>query len=314
MKENDLLDWFAKSAKRTEYVHIGIGDDMAAVQMPPMVGAGTNLALLKIDQALDQVHFNLRSHSPAAAGKKAVNRCLSDCAAMACRPLAILISVALPRTADTNMARELFKGCQMAAGAFNCPIVGGDTAIWDQRLAITIAALGISAREPIRRSGSQPGDVLCVTGKLGGSIVGRHLNFTPRIDLAHRLTLAVNIHAMMDISDGLAMDLPRMMAASGTGAAIDGSTVPIHEDAIFLARRDHQSALHHALCDGEDYELLFATDLDDARQLAHLDLEVPISMIGRVTADNAAIVLIDGLGVTQPWPAGGWEYSGSDPS
>ena len=310
MKENDILDWIVRNAKHYPAVHIGVGDDMAAINLPG--GDFSHLALLKIDQALDQLHFDLRQHAPDAAGKKAVNRCLSDCAAMACTPAAILISVALPKSADTAMMRDLFNGCQMAAAAFNCPIVGGDTAVWNQRLAITVAALGVSSRPPIRRSGAKAGDALCVTGKLGGSILGRHMDFTPRIALSERLAGAITIHAMMDISDGLAMDLPRMMTASATGAAIDASWIPIHEDARLLQQRDQKSALHHALCDGEDYELLFAADSDDARKLAHLDVDIPITIIGRVTAAPGELTLTDQQGIKQSWPEGGWEYSGGD--
>lgn len=308
MKENDVLEWIARNAKSYPWVQIGVGDDMAAVTLPG--GEFSNLALLKIDQALDQVHFDLRSHRPAAAGKKAVNRCLSDCAAMACVPTAILISVALPQTATTAMMRELFDGCQAAAAAFNCPIVGGDTAIWDQRLAITVAALGSSARPPIRRSGAKAGDALCVTGKLGGSILGRHLDFIPRIEPAQQLASAMNIHAMMDLSDGLAMDLPRMMTASGTGACVNAAWVPIHPDALRLQQRDGKPALQHALCDGEDYELLFAVDSDDARQLANVDPEIPVTIIGRVTPPQGECVLMDDYGHIQVWPKGGWEYTG----
>ena len=310
MKENDILDWIARTARRYPGVHIGVGDDMAAIKLPG--GDCSQLALLKIDQALDQVHFDLRQHSAAAAGKKAVNRCLSDCAAMACTPAAILISVALPQSTDTAMMQDLFNGCQTAASAFHCPIVGGDTAVWNQRLVITVAALGVSSRPPIRRSGARAGDALCVTGKLGGSILGRHLTFTPRIALAERLAGAIHIHAMMDISDGLAKDLPRMMIASGTGADVDASWVPVHEDARILQQRDQQSALYHALCDGEDYELLFAADSDDARQLTHFDKDIPITIIGRVTAAAGELTLTDQQGNRQPWPEGGWEYSGGD--
>ena len=308
MKENDVLDWIGRNAKSYPWVHIGVGDDMAAVTLPGR--DFSNLALLKIDQALDQVHFDLRCHRPAAAGKKAVNRCLSDCAAMACVPTAILISVALPQTADTAMMQELFEGCQTAAAAFNCPIVGGDTAIWDQRLAITVAALGLTSHKPIRRSGAKVGDALCVTGKLGGSILGRHLDFVPRIELAQRLVAVMNIHAMMDLSDGLAMDLPRMMTASGTGACVNAAWVPIHPDALRLQQRDSKPALHHALCDGEDYELLFALDSDDARKVANVDPEAPITIIGRVTATPGEWVLTDDHGHVQAWPNGGWEYTG----
>ncbi|MGC8539647.1 MAG: thiamine-phosphate kinase [Phycisphaerae bacterium] len=308
MKENDVLEWIARNAKSYPWVQIGVGDDMAAVTLPG--GEFSNLALLKIDQALDQVHFDLRSHHPAAAGKKAVNRCLSDCAAMACVPTAILISVALPQTATTAMMRELFDGCQAAGAAFNCPIVGGDTAIWDQRLAITVAALGSAARPPIRRSGAKAGDALCVTGKLGGSILGRHLDFIPRIELAQQLATAMNIHAMMDLSDGLAMDLPRMMTASGTGACVNAAWVPVHPDALRLQQRDGKPALQHALCDGEDYELLFTVDSDDARQLANVDQEIPVTIIGRVTPPQGECVLMDDHGHIQVWPKGGWEHTG----
>ena len=283
---------------------------MAAVKVP--TGEFSHLALLKIDQALDQVHFDLRQHPPADVGKKAVNRCLSDCAAMACAPAAILVSVALPQSADTKMMRELFNGCQMAASAFNCPIVGGDTAIWNQRLVVTVAALGVSSQAPIRRCGAKAGDALCVTGRLGGSILGRHMDFIPRIALAQRLVQAMNIHAMMDISDGLAMDLPRMMTASGTGAVIDALCIPIHHDAEMLKEQDGKSALLHALCDGEDYELLFAVDSDDVAVLSGFDADIPITIIGRATATPGELVLTDPFGNPQPWPTGGWEYSGGE--
>ena len=314
MRENDFIAWITAQTPPTTAVHIGIGDDMAAIAaaLPHSGGAsGANasgpLILLKIDQALDQVHFDLAIHSPRQAGQKAVNRCLSDCAAMACLPRAILISVALPQAAADNFAKELFLGARDAAAVFNCPLVGGDTAIWNQRLAITIAAMGTADHQPIQRSGAKPGDTVCVSGRLGGSILGRHMTFTPRIAFAQKLVAAAPIHSMMDISDGLAMDFPRLMAASGCGGVVDSRRLPVHPDARKLATQDGQPAWRHALTDGEDYELLFTLAPADFPLLENLDPDVPVTAVGTVTESGPLqLALPDGTVV--PWPAGGWEH------
>src|SRR5947207_12628800 len=120
MRENDFLKWIATHTPVHPQVPLNVGDDMAVLN----VGGASGAVLLKIDQCLDQVHFDLRQHTPAQVGRKAVNRCLSDCAAMACVPAAILISVALPREGPGSgeaAAREMFLACRDAAGAFDCP-------------------------------------------------------------------------------------------------------------------------------------------------------------------------------------------------
>jgi thiamine-monophosphate kinase len=313
MRENDFLNWLNQTLTPHAAVTLGIGDDMAAVTLTSY----KNLALLKIDQALDKVHFDLAVHSPRAAGIKAVNRCLSDCAAMACKPAAILLSVALPQSADDAFARELFLGCQSAAAAFDCPIVGGDTAIWDQRLAITVAALGAADGPPVTRSGAKPGDAICVTGALGGSRLGRHMTFTPRIELALELVKVVSVSAMMDLSDGLAMDLTRLCARSAVGAIVAPQQLPIHADAELLEAKDHIPAGLHALADGEDYELLFTIpeaalltlypypDAPLPGKLAAMN--VPIWRIGSITAEKT-LHLLGPNDERLPWPKAGWEH------
>ncbi|NNM86946.1 MAG: thiamine-monophosphate kinase [Phycisphaerae bacterium] len=308
MHENDLLAWFAANAHRYAHVGVGIGDDMAGVVIHGHAdGSSGVLALLKVDQALDRVHFDLREHTPRQAGVKAVNRCLSDCAAMACRPRAILIAVALPQNASTEMAQELFKGCESAAGVFGCPIVGGDTAVWDQRLAITVAAMGESPVAPVRRHGAAVGDAIILTGRVGGSILGRHLTFTPRIAEAQAIHQVAAIHAMMDLSDGLAQDLPRLLAASGVGAVVEAASIPIHPDAHTLARTDGQTPLTHALVDGEDYELLLTLAPADVSRIQALGMSVKLTVIGTITA-RRELRLQDEHGASQAWPRGGWEY------
>jgi thiamine-monophosphate kinase len=318
MRENDFLHWIRQHTPPHPSVSLNIGDDMAVVSLP---SAPTHMAaLLKIDQCLDLVHFDLRKHSATQAGTKAVNRCLSDCAAMACLPAAIMISVALPKEGPGSgeaFAQELFLACQNAAAKFNCPLVGGDTALWNQRLAITVAALGqISPMggvgRIITRSGAKPGDALFVSGSLGGSLLpdgnGRHLSFTPRIELAQALLKALgeNLHAMMDLSDGLAQDLPRLCHASNVGAQIHTANLPIHPDAHTLSEKDHLPAGLHALADGEDYELLFALNPDTIPNIVNLT-ETAVTAIGTVTAEKS-LRLIDQTGASHPWPKLGWEH------
>jgi len=308
MRENDFLKWIAEHTPVHSGVPLGIGDDMAAV----LLGGTNPLALLKIDQCLDLVHFDLRKHSASQAGTKAVNRCLSDCAAMACSPAAIMISVALPNEgpgSGESFAQELFLACQAAAAKFNCPLVGGDTSIWDQRLAITVAALGAAtSNKLITRSGAKPGDTIFVSGALGGSILGRHLSFSPRIELAKKILAAAGekLHAMMDLSDGLAQDLPRLATASNVGAEIHTANLPIHEDAYTLSENDHIPAGLHALADGEDYELLFALDPEAVPNIVNLT-DIPLTAIGTVTADKK-LALVDETGKSHPWPNIGWQH------
>lgn len=301
MKENDFLNWLADNTPNHPAVDIPIGDDMASVDL-----AGSP-ALLKIDQCLDQVHVDSRVHTPQEIGRKAVNRCLSDCAAMACAPAAILLSVALPRRVSAEFAQQLYLGCRSAADAFNCPIVGGDTGVWDQRLAVTVAALGRKTGPTIRRDGGKPGDLICVSGELGGSILGRHLTFTPRIELAQQLAARVSIHSMMDLSDGLLTDLPRLCRASHTGALIYLPHVPIHNDARRLAGQSGREPVEHALGDGEDYELLLTLAPEDAAKASDLG----ITAIGMLTAESD-LCLIDAAGGRLPWPSGGYEHESDE--
>ncbi|MEI8195346.1 MAG: thiamine-phosphate kinase [Phycisphaerae bacterium] len=313
MKENDFLAYIAQHTPPHSRVPVGIGDDMAIVVPTSLMGG----VLLKIDQCLDRVHFDLRQHTWTQAGTKAINRCLSDCAAMACRPTAIMLAVALPQDATAAEAQTLFLACQQAAAAFDCRLVGGDTSIWPeagQRLVITVAALGepVPGITPVLRSTAQAGDAILVTGALGGSILGRHLSFTPRISLAQELARRVHISAMMDLSDGLAQDLPRLCRASGVGAIVCPAQLPVHPDAQLLAQRDGLPPALHALADGEDYELLFTLPESElpklfpspsVRQIAG----VTLSRIGTITP-GGTLELLDADDRRHPWPQGGWEH------
>lgn len=257
------------------------------------------LLLVGVDQVLDGVHFDAKVHSPRLIGRKAMNRNLSDCAAMACLPAAAVTTAALPRGAGIEFARELYLGLQDAADPFDCPIVGGDTGSWEGKLVLTVTILGRSSGiQPITRSGAKAGDDIYVTGPLGGSLLGRHMTFEPRIRLARRLAETERVTAMIDLSDGLSRDLGHICRQSGVGALIDAATVPIHADAK-VASRDGHTPLEHALHDGEDYELLLTGRLDR--------VDPPTTRIGQITTTDQILLLRDDQ--HEPLRARGWEHS-----
>jgi thiamine-monophosphate kinase len=235
-----------------------VGDDLAILKWP-----SDELLLVGVDQVIDGVHFDSTKHSPGQIGRKVVNRNFSDCAAMGCLPAAVIAAVALPRGYSLEKAKELYAGLREAADAMECPIVGGDTAVWDGKLIATVTVLGRTGGvRPVGRAGARVGDLIYVTGALGGSILGRHLDFSPRVAMGFQI--APLAHAMIDISDGLSRDLGHICRASGVGALLEAEKIPIHPDADELSKRDGKSPLAHALHDGEDYELVYTSSSESA--------------------------------------------------
>ncbi|HEY7086445.1 MAG TPA: thiamine-phosphate kinase [Tepidisphaeraceae bacterium] len=287
--EFDFISWVRGQQKASEMVQLPAGDDLAVVKWKP-----EDLLLVGTDQVLDGVHFDSKVHSPDLIGRKVMNRNLSDCAAMACLPLAAVATVALPRGTSLEYAKQLYLGMKQAGEAFGCEIVGGDTASWDGKLVVTISILGRSAGiKPVTRKGAKPEDGIYVTGPLGGSLVGRHMTFAPRVKEGIALGRA-GVHAMIDISDGLSRDLKHICEESGVGAVVEARCVPIHEDARKI--QDGRAPLEHALHDGEDHELLFT----DSR--AHPDW----IRIGEITADTGIFLEQDGK--RTPLDPKGWEH------
>ena len=245
--------------------------------------------VVTVDMISDGVDFDLSSTDPRRIGRKALAVNLSDLAAMAARPLAAVIALALPRQGALALAKELYEGLLPLAERFEVAVAGGDLQTWDGPLAISVTLLGEpTSRGALLRSGARPGDVLVVTGSLGGSILGKHLNFEPRVTEALLLHERYELHAGMDVSDGLSLDLSRLCQASGCGAVIDLERVPIADAARQLAatRGDGQAALDHALGDGEDFELLLALPSQEAERVCREQpLGVPLTIIGRFVTD-----------------------------
>jgi thiamine-monophosphate kinase len=290
--EFDFINWICTQQPRSQRVPVPAGDDMAV-----LTWQADDLLLVGVDQVLDGVHFNSAIHSPRAIGRKVMNRKLSDCAAMACLPAAAVATVVFHQGTSLEYAKELYLGLREAADAFDCPIVGGDTASWTGKLVVTATVLGRSAGvPPITRAGAKPGDGIYVTGPLGGSILGRHMTFTPRIHEARKLAAACPITAMIDLSDGLSRDLRHICDQSHVGAIISAADLPIHPDAVELSARNGRTPLEHALHDGEDHELLFTTSA-----------QPPFGVrIGQITADQSILLELDGK--RTPLAVGGWEH------
>lgn len=292
--EFDFIDWLRAQYKPSEMVPVPPGDDLAVVRW-----RGEDLLVVGVDQVLDGVHFDANIHSPRAIGRKVMNRNLSDCAAMACLPALAVTTAALPRGVGMDYAKELYLGIRDAADRFDCAIVGGDTASWEGKLVLTVTILGRSAGiKPITRSGAKPGDEIYVTGPLGGSILGRHMSFYPRIALARQLAATGKVTAMIDISDGLSRDLGHICRQSQVGAVIDATSIPIHPNAVIVGNRDGRSPLDHAVNDGEDHELLLTGKLESP--------VMPIVTIGRIIEGQEILIAApDGNRLLEPR---GWEH------
>ena len=265
-------------------LRIGPGDDAAV-----LAAMGESGIVVTTDLLTDGVHYESASADPRRIGHKALGVNLSDLAAMAAEPVAVVIAIALPRNRNPlELAKQLYEGILPLAERYNVAIAGGDTNTWDGPLVISVTALGKSTpRGPLLRSGAKPGDRLLVTGQLGGSILGRHLDCEPRVREALLLNERYELHSGMDISDGLAIDLSRMCDASGVGAIVDVDRVPISAAAHELSRRDLKvSALEHALRDGEDFELLLAVPAEVATQIiCDQPVECRICDVGEITAE-----------------------------
>lgn len=302
--ENTLIDWLKKrlgsSAAR---VPLGIGDDMAVLDVED------NLMAITADMLMDGVHFDTRRHEYSLIGRKAIACSLSDCAGMGCMPRAATVSIALPDTVTMDDVKQLYEGIASIADEFNCPIVGGDTNTWHGPLVIDVAMVAepMGVRGPVRRSDARVGDSVYVSGPLGGSITGKHLSFTPRIELAAQLVFQPGLHAMMDISDGLSMDLFRLCRASNVHAELDVSRLdPLISDAARkLAESDGRSPLRHALDDGEDFELLVVGT--EALAIAQPDLK-PVGRIAPLRHADNTVSLLHEDGRREPLEPGGYEH------
>jgi thiamine-monophosphate kinase len=298
MNEFELIARLTKSLPANKSVVTGAGDDCAVLD----VGATENLLLFKTDAVVEGIHFT-KDTPPEKIGRKALARCLSDIAAMAGTPVAALVTLGLPAAPkrseggpeqfEPEFVAKIYDGLNALAEKTGVAIVGGETTTNPGRILISIALLGTVPRgKQILRSGAKTGDAIFVTGELGGSLVEKHLEFEPRLKEARWVAEHFSIHAMIDLSDGLAGDLRHILKASGVGAELLKDAIPVSREAKSRARA--KPAFAAALTDGEDFELLFTVASGDAVKL--LDAwkkqfpKLKLSCIGKIVAGDGILI------------------------
>lgn len=292
MNEFELIARLTKSLPTNESVVTGAGDDCAVLDL----GAPEKLILFKTDAVVEGIHFT-RETPPEKIGRKALARCLSDIAAMAGTPAAALVTIGLPKNFEAGFIEKIYDGLNALAAQVGVAIVGGETTTNPERILISISLLGTVPRgKQISRSGAKAGDAIFVTGELGGSLAGRHLDFEPRLKEARWLAKHFHIHAMMDLSDGLAGDLGHIIKASGVGAELLKRSLPISRAARLHARESSAAKppAVAALTDGEDFELLFT--LAGKSAVALLDAwkqqfpETKLTCIGKIVKGEGILL------------------------
>ena len=285
--EDDLIHKLTQDLITMPEVLTGVGDDCAVIEKD-----NHTHTLLKTDTVVEFIHFTPQE-DPERVGWKAAARVVSDFAAMGGKPEALMVTIILPPDTPTEWIMKLYIGIKAISRKFRCSIVGGETSSTLLGSPKIISISGTGTVEPhnlILRSGAKASDLIYVTGTLGGSIYGKHLDFTPRVTEGQWLAKHFKPTAMMDISDGVAKDLPRMAEQSKCGFEIYGSKLPLH----------HNSTPTEALSDGEDYELLFSIPEDSKDELetrwANEFRDLKLTNIGKFTSKEHDVL------------TGGWDH------
>jgi thiamine-monophosphate kinase len=272
----------------TGHAEEGPGDDCAVVD-----DGGDDLVLLKTDALVEGVHF-VREADARRVGWKAVARVVSDFAAMGGYPERFLVTLALPGSMSLEWVEDFYRGMGACMEKYSAVLVGGETCRVPQGSVAVISVAGtgrVERRNLVTRSGGKVGDTIWVTGSLGGSLAGKHLDFTARIAQSRWLVENFKPSAMMDISDGLARDLPRLARASGCGFLLDREAIPVNEGCD----------VKQALEDGEDFELLLSFPQSDGleNEWQQKFPELKLTKIGHLVEMGAGDEL-----------AGGWDHFG----
>lgn len=298
--ELKLIEMFVAKYTPAGHTITGIGDDAAVVKAP---GKGKHI-LFTCDTIVEGVHFVMNKYMGYEIGWKAMGAGLSDIAAMGGVPTSAVVSLAMPGNLSVGFVGDLVSGMNALARKFGVDVAGGDTVSSPHELMISVSVIGtVGAGKAVLRSGAKAGDKILVTGSLGGSIFKKQFNFLPRIKEAGWLVSHGRINAMMDITDGLSLDLQRLVTASNAGAVLYKELIPISKDAY--KTRD---AFASAVNDGEDFELLITTpDADKLVKNWH-NKNVALTIIGQITNNKGRIELVDGNGKIKELAPRGYEH------
>jgi thiamine-monophosphate kinase len=311
--EHSFIAWAKQRASKLPRVKLGIGDDCALLsccpadrndQSSPDESGPCDDWVVTTDSLCDGTHFILADCGPKRAGRKLMAVNLSDLASMSAKPVAVFLSLCLPRKSAGDVAAQVFEGVYELAKEFQVSIAGGDTNVWDGPLVLHLTAIGqCPVDKAWRRSTAQIDDAVFVSGSLGGSILGHHLDFTPRLKLAEKLAALDVVSAATDISDGLGVDLLNITAASRCGAELDLDSIPINESARKLSESSGKEPVMHAIGDGEDFELLFTVPQEKIGSVPSEIDGIPLTRIGKIVS-RTGLWAKDKRGVRQLPPNG----------
>ncbi len=272
----------------------GIGDDCAVVGFDQQKDS---YILLTQDSLISGRHFIYEQDDPYYVGWKALARSVSDIAAMGGDPQSSLVSYGIPSGTPVAWLKRVFEGLHDCATKYCCPIIGGDMASTSSELFFSTTCMGeVTKDKMVLRSGALAGDMLCVTGTLGGSIMGKHLCFEPRVVHAKWLIEHGSISSMIDLSDGVAKDLFHIAESSSVGFQVDCESIPVSATIEEQYGDDRDTAVSHALYDGEDYELLFTVSGTQGQVQQLCDsfisqFDIPCTIIGRCVEDTPKVEL-----------------------
>jgi thiamine-monophosphate kinase len=299
LREFELIRWISEHAPAGAGLQTGIGDDCAVLRTP-----GGEVLVVTTDMLVEGTHFQ-SGDRPEEIGYKAMAVSISDVAAMGCRSLHAFLAVALPAGFAPSLATGLIDGALAAARRFGVTLAGGDTTASPAGITICSTLVGIppAGGAPILRSGARSGEVVAVTGRLGGSLAGRHLRFVPRQDEALELVRRFAVGAMIDLSDGLSSDVRHLADRSGVRVRLRREWIPISEEARSA------DPLASALNDGEDFELLFTVSPEAGLALSREGLcGTPVTVVGEVLPGPAGVSICDDHGRESELAAGGYEH------
>ena len=309
--EVGLIERIKRRVGGTPTALIGIGDDAAVLPWR----RGEHL-LLASDMLVENIHFRRGEVRADQIGWKALACNISDIAAMGGQPTYAVVSLGLPPATPVRFVDHLYGGLTRCARRFGVALVGGDS-VRAPCVVVDVAIMGtVKASHCVLRSGARVGDRIFVTGRLGGSLrSGRHATFIPRLREAQWLVRHVSVHAMLDLSDGLASDLWQLARASRVSLRVRETAIPLTRAAQACVRGScpcrrwrAKRAVWHALMDGEDFELLFVVPPRAARRIPRRIGQVPVTEIGSVVARGAQVELVRADGCIAPVTPQGFRH------
>ena len=272
-----MIERIAGKLATDKSVICGVGDDAAVISYTK-----DKYLLLTTDMLIEGVHFRRRDATFAQIGRKALAVNISDIAAMGGIPKYAVISAGFPKELRLRAVDDIMRGITTLGKDYGINIVGGDT-VRANKIVLCVSLVGeVKKRDLTLRSGAKAGDLIFVTGSLGGTRGLKQFNFIPRVKEAQNIIKSFRPTALIDISDGLASDLQRIAQASKVGAVIFEQLIPVSRGA----------SIQSALYDGEDFELLFIISLDSARKFYKRG-RFPITCIGKIVEKKRGLTIID---------------------